>query len=112
MTIKTTINFLILITLSACSLAPGMHMQTNTNWFSNQQSVYIESIDKNIIVTSINDYSDNNKEKNFIYKIGIGDQIAVTIWGLPDVFPIINVTPDQNLRRVDPNGNIFFHMQD
>ena len=108
MTIKTTINFLILITLSACSLAPGMHMQTNTNWFSNQQSVYIESIDKNIIVTSINDYSDNNKEKNFIYKIGIGDQIAVTIWGLPDVFPIINVTPDQNLRRVDPNGNIFF----
>ena len=25
----------------------------------------------------------------------------------PDIFPIINITPDQNLRRVDQNGNIF-----
>ena len=45
---------------------------------------------------------------NHSYEIGIGDQIAVTIWGLPDIFPITNLNPDQNLRRVDSNGNIFF----
>ena len=43
-----------------------------------------------------------------MYKIGVGDQIAVTIWGLPNIFPITNVSTDINLRRVDANGNIFF----
>ena len=27
---------------------------------------------------------------------------------MPDVFPITNINPDQNLRRVDSNGNIYF----
>ena len=45
--------------------------------------------------------------KNYNYKIGKGDQLAITIWGLPDIFPLSNINPDQNLRRVDSNGNIF-----
>ena len=51
------------------------------------------------------DLSSNN---NYLYKIGVGDQIAVTVWGLPEIFPVTNISPDQNLRRVDANGNIFF----
>ena len=32
----------------------------------------------------------------------------MTIWGLNEIFPIANINPDQNLRRVDSNGNIYF----
>ena len=47
-------------------------------------------------------------KKNSIYRIGNGDQIAITVWGLPDIFPIVNINPDQNFRRVDSNGKIYF----
>lgn len=99
--------FLILIIISSCSLAPGMHMQSKEDWFDSNKYVYIESIDKNIQVHNISSNLKNSKDQHS-YKIGLGDQIAVSIWGLPDIFPIVNITPDQNLRRVDQNGNIFF----
>ena len=42
-------------------------------------------------------------------QIGRGDQLFVTIWGLPDVFPVTGgVNSELNTRRVDSNGNIFF----
>ena len=93
--------------ISSCSLSPGMHMPTNTSWISKNAYVYINSLDKELPVENINSslvMDHNNKP----YKIGIGDQIAITVWGIPDVFPIVNINPDQNLRRVDNNGNIFF----
>ena len=63
-------------------------------------SILIEQSDINFLIVSNN---------NYLYKIGVGsDQIAVTVWGLPEIFPINNISPDQNLRRVDANGNIFF----
>ena len=34
--------------------------------------------------------------------------ITVAVWGLPEIFPMVNISADQNLRRVDQNGNIFF----
>ena len=33
---------------------------------------------------------------------------SITVWGPPEIFPISNINPDQNLRRVDSNGNIYF----
>ena len=43
------------------------------------------------------------------YKIGRGDQLFVTVWGLPDVFPLTGgINSELNTRRVDSNGNIFF----
>ena len=43
------------------------------------------------------------------YKIGRGDQLFVTIWGLPDIFPVTGgVNSELNTRRVDSNANIFF----
>ena len=81
-------------------------MKTSSGW-DGDNYVFVESLDKKIYVESIqsfNNYNEVYKE----YKIGKGDQIAITIWGLPDVFPLTNINPEQNLRRIDSNGNIFF----
>ena len=91
---------ILLIFLNGCFMAPGMHMPK-------KDSVYIKSIGKTIDIIPINE-SSNSKEVDFSYKIGSGDEISVVVWGLPEIFPIINITPDQNLRRVDQNGDIFF----
>jgi len=109
MNITKKIN-LILITLiiSGCSLAPGMHVVTKKTWFNEKEYVYIESIDQSIAIQPINSVLNEKNNYNHSYKIGSGDQIAVSVWGLPEIFPIVNVSPDQNLRRVDQNGNIFF----
>lgn len=109
MIMKKKINLIIaFIFINGCSLAPGMHMDTNSTWLDDTKYVFIESINRNIELISISETYDASFKNNYLYKIGIGDQIAVTIWGLPDIFPINNVSADQNLRRVDANGNIFF----
>ena len=94
--------------INGCSLSPGMHMETKSKWLDDSKYVFIDSLDKNIKLTSISETFDVSYKNNYQYKTGIGDQIAVTIWGLPEIFPIINTNSDLNLRRVDANGNIFF----
>ena len=98
--------------INGCSLSPGMHMETKSKWLDDSKYVFIDSLDKNIKLTSISETFDMSYKNNYQYKTGVGDQIAVTIWGLPEIFPINNTNPDLNLRRVDANGNIFFHMLD
>ena len=108
-TMKKKINLLtILIFINACSISPGMHMETKSSWLNESKYVYIESINKNVKLMGISETIETSHKNNYIYKIGVGDQIAVTIWGLPDIFPVNNISADQNLRRVDANGNIFF----
>lgn len=104
--IKNKFAVLFLFLLAGCSLAPGMHMSTSSPLGSNIESVYIESIDRRIEIKRIG--TDLLKDSNFIYKIGNGDQLSITVWGLPEIFPVSNINPDQNLRRVDSNGNIYF----
>ena len=109
MIMKKKISLIVVfIFINGCSLAPGMHMETNSTWLDDSEYVYIESINKNIRLIGISETLDSSFKNNYLYTIGIGDQISVTIWGLPDIFPINNVSADQNLRRVDANGNIFF----
>ncbi|MFL2693716.1 MAG: polysaccharide biosynthesis/export family protein [Gammaproteobacteria bacterium] len=108
MTIRKKFNlFLIIAIISGCSISPGMHLETQKNWLNEREYVFIDSISQAIEIQPINNFIKANKY-NHSYRIGSGDQIAVVVWGLPDIFPIINVSPDQNLRRVDQNGNIFF----
>ena len=97
-----------LIYVSGCSLSPGMHMETKSNWLDESKYVYVESIDKNVELLNISKPRDLSDMGNYLYKIGIGDQISVTIWGLPDIFPINTANLEGSLRRVDANGNIFF----
>ena len=109
MNILKKINFLlVLILIAGCSLSPGMHMETKSSWLDESKYVFIESINKNVKLINISEIQDTTYKNNYLYKIGIGDQISVTIWGLPDIFPVTNISADQNLRRVDANGNIFF----
>lgn len=101
--IKNLIFIIIpLLMMLGCSISPGMHMSTNSD------SIYIESIGMDVKIKDINSVADQKSYLETAYRIGNGDQIAITIWGLPEIFPIANINPDQNLRRVDSNGNIFF----
>ena len=101
-------TFVVLFFLGSCSLSPGMHMSTKSMG-QDSDFVYLESIDKKIVIENI---SDNKELQNPIleknYRIGKGDQIAITIWGMPEIFPVVNINQDLNLRRVDSNGDIFF----
>lgn len=107
-TIKNSLTCVLCLALIGCSLSPGMHMDAKYNWSAGEDFIYIDSIDQNIKIQNINESIDDEFLDTFIYKIGNGDQIAVTVWGLPDIFPIANISQDLNLRRVDTNGNIFF----
>ncbi len=105
--VRLALTLLIIFSLISCSsLAPGMHMNTSSSLVSNNESVYVESIDKKIEIQKI--AIDTLESLNFVYKIGNGDQLSITVWGLADIFPVSNINPDQNLRRVDSNGNIYF----
>ena len=108
MNIKTISLIAVLIFVSGCSLSPGMHMNTESSWADKSKYVYIESIEKDVRLIKISETLDTSYANNYVYKIGVGDQIAVTVWGLQDIFPINNVSTDLTLRRVDANGNIFF----
>jgi protein involved in polysaccharide export with SLBB domain len=83
-------------------------METNSTWLDDNKYVYIDSLDKDIKLENISETLNLSFKNEYLYKIGTGDQISVTIWGLQDIFPINNISVDQNLRRVDANGNIFF----
>ena len=111
MDIKMKVSHILIITIigiSSCSIAPGMHMDSKSNWINDEEYVYIPSIGKNIKIIKIEDALNPQYIQDYSYKIGNGDQIAVTIWGLPDIFPMPNTNENYNLRRVDSNGEIFF----
>ena len=96
-----------ILLLTSCSLSPGMFMSSSNNW-SGENTIFIKSLNKSIIIEPITEVI-GFKVPNEIYKIGKGDQLFVTIWGLPDIFPVTGgLNPELNTRRVDSNGNIFF----
>ncbi len=93
--------------LSSCVLSPGMFMSSSNNW-SGENTIFVKSLNKLIIIEPITNKIQSEIGTE-IYKIGKGDQLYVTVWGLPDVFPLTGgVNVDLNTRRVDSNGNIFF----
>ncbi len=105
---RKTISLLVIATFfSSCALSPGMFMSSSNNW-SGENTVFVNSLDRTIIIEPITQklISETNVE---VYKIGKGDQLFVTVWGLPDIFPMSGgVNLELNTRRVDSRGNIFF----
>lgn len=102
--------FLSVITVlfSSCALSPGMFMSSSNNW-NGENVVFVKSLNRSITIQPIASEITKFNSNNDIYKIGKGDQLYVTIWGLPDVFPVTgNTNTELNTRRVDSNGNIFF----
>lgn len=106
--IKKSIFSLVIVALfSSCVLSPGMFMSSSNNW-SGENTVFVNSLNRTITIEPITRelLSETNVE---IYKIGKGDQLFVTVWGLPDIFPTTGgVNLELNTRRVDSKGNIFF----
>ena len=106
--IKKTISLLVIVLLlSSCVLSPGMFMSSSNNW-EGENVIFVKNLNRSIIIEPITNKIQPRigKEK---YNIGRGDQLFVTIWGLPDIFPLTgSVTSELNTRRVDSNGNIFF----
>ena len=105
MNMKIKISLLTLLLVSACSLSPGMHMNTKSSNVG--EFVNIKSIEKRIKIEDVSNVKNNNHLTNG-YKIGNGDQIYITVWGLPDIFPPVSSNSDLVTRRVDSNGNIYF----
>ena len=83
-------------------------MDTQKNRSTGNDEVFIESIGKTIPIIEVSASSITDSNLNSIYRIGNGDEIVITVWGIPDIFPITGISPDQNRRRVDSNGNIYF----
>lgn len=108
--IRKTKLFALLLSaiLASCSLSPGMHMSTNSDFGSSNNYVFIESLNKRVEVENINESISSDKASDTTYRIGNGDQISITVWGLPEIFPLSSISPDLNLRRVDSNGDIYF----
>lgn len=112
---KKKINYiyflLITISISSCSLSPGMHMESDASWVDKREFITIYEDNKYIdievepISLSLSSFEDIQESP---YKIGIGDKLSITVWGLPDAFPMVNISPEQNLRAVNTDGTIFF----
>ena len=85
--IKKTIFSLVIATLfSSCVLSPGMFMSSSNNW-SGENTVFVSSLNRSIVIEPITKKTELKKNLD-TYKIGRGDQLFVTVWGLPDVFPL------------------------
>ena len=111
MTMKKMENKIIVDT-SSCMLhavlSPGMNFNISKD-NNNQSYVYVEIIQEKVIIENINKNSDLSLIEERPYRIGRRSNCSYYL-GLPEVFPITNISPDQNLRRVDSNGNIYFHL--
>ena len=102
------IIFAVIVLLTACNISPGMYMSSTNNWSDGKSYVNLEGTNEKILIKNISDNLEPMRSGAEPYKIGNGDQISITVWGLPEIFPISNINPDQNLRRVDSNGKIYF----
>lgn len=105
---SSLINLMLLVSIAGCAISPGLNISTSKNLSSKDEFIYIESLDQKIKVTNIKNFYLDQGQESLPYEIGKGDQIAITIWGIQEIFPISNINPDQNLRRVDSTGNIYF----
>lgn len=103
----TPIMVIMLLSLSSCVISPGMHMDSNDWLGEGIETVYIKEIDKTIVVKDISQVNKKN-ELDISYKIGNGDLVYIRVWGIESIFPSSSGNRDQNTRRVDSNGNIFF----
>ena len=95
--------------LAGCSLSPGMDMSYSTDSsgygyveLDNEEKtkIFIESVDSNLLETL--------EARNSDYLIGQGDKLLITVWGLPEIFPINTFNAELNSRIVDEKGTIFF----
>lgn len=95
----------VLFVSSCSSLSPGSYIKTDSSWVDpDEEFIFFEN--KKIIVKEIT-HSSNNFAKQ-AYKIGQGDELIITVYGMPEIFPMGGVSDSQILKTVNSNGEIFF----
>ena len=109
MTKKYISSLIIIIFLYSCSLSPGMNLEQNYVWIDSSEIKENNSNNFRIPIVNIDDELIKNKEFQMKpYKIGIGDKLIVSVWGIPDIFPMTNGYSEHNYRVVNTDGTIFF----
>lgn len=97
------------LTLFSCS-SPGIKTPSSITNFSGDESFFSDDKMLNVIKIdneNVLEYKDLENE----YFISSGDKLNITVWGLPDAFPPINVSSKDNplsTRTVNADGTIFF----
>ena len=106
MKMKASITILTILFIQGCALAPGMQLETERKKdrdfinYGDDEIIYVEDLSTDIF----RDLAEENK----IYKLGVGDRVNITVWGLPEVFPLAGVNSDINSRVVVSDGTFFF----
>ena len=96
------------ILITSCA-APGvMSPKSNTSWSG--ETIYFS--DGNLLeIKEINNINvDSLRYIEEEYVISAGDKLNVTVWGYPEVFPVLNYSADNplNTRTVKTDGMIYF----
>ena len=110
MKLKNLMVAVLLIFITSCS-APGIQPPKSNYGFSGEE-FYLSDTDALLNVVEVNNknikkYVDDSK----VYTISPGDELNVTIWGLPEAFPNASINVKDNpltTRTVNNDGNIFF----
>lgn len=99
---------LFILLISGCT-APGVLPPTsNVSWsgetfyFSDGQKIDVDEI------TQLNVETLSYNEKEYI--VSPGDKLNVTVWGYPEIFPVLNYSTDNplNTRTVKTDGMLYF----
>ena len=109
--IKFSIQILILLFVSGCSVVPGMNIP-KTGIFGDDY-IYIKDAERFIKIVTVTPeiLEAQNKDIEINYLISPGDVLTVVVWGQPEAFPVtqsLQINHPINARTVDANGEIFF----
>lgn len=105
---KNVLAIIASIFVFSCSSPGVLAPDTKMTWSG--EAVYFN--DGNILeikeITSSNVESLSYYEEQYI--VSAGDKLNVTVWGFPEIFPILNYTSDNplNTRTVNTDGSIYF----
>ena len=99
-----------LITIYSCS-SPGISSPESKISFSGKE--YLKKDSNYVEVTKVNQANIDsiNSQLNSEYEISSGDKLNVTVWGLPEAFPVTNfggIDNPMSTRTVSSDGTIFF----
>ena len=108
--IRKKFLFLFLLIITSCTVSPGMNAPSIS--FNGGNEIYLE--ERNLVVPIVEVDSEilQGISDDFSYTVSPGDVLTFVVWGLPEVFPPVNVggniTNPQNSRTINSDGTIFF----
>ena len=105
---RLALQTFILILLSACSAPGGLSPKSNTTWSGEQVYFSDGNLLEVINIDAMNVLKHSYFEEEYV--ISAGDKLNVTVWGFPEIFPVLNYSVDNplNTRTVKTDGMIYF----